>query len=87
MLSYTLCEGKDPTKVKYDVSLMRTHLLHCVQKQEFTAFPSTGSMYNPAKPLSATSFRIYSVYQIGEIRWCVAMNVKSGSILCVWTWM
>ena len=63
--AYTLCEGKDPTKVKYDVSLMRTHLLHCVQKHEFTAFPSTGSMYNPAKPLS-TSFRIYCLCRLPD---------------------
>ena len=50
----TLCEGKDPTKVKYDFPLMWTHFLDWVQWKEF---PSTYSMYLPAKPL-LTSFKI-----------------------------
>ena len=36
-----LCEGKDPTKMKYDFPCMRTHFLDCLQKKKFTAFPAT----------------------------------------------
>ena len=62
----TLCEGKDRTKFKFDFPLMQIHFLSCLQNKKFTAFPSTSSMYLPAKPLS-TSFKIYCVvvYQIG----------------------
>ena len=61
----TLCEGKDPTKLKFDFPLMRIHFLSCLQNKKFTVFPSTSSMYLPAKPLS-TSFKIYCVCRLPD---------------------
>ena len=61
----TLCEGKDPTKTKYDFPCMRTHFLDCLQKKKFISFPSTSSMYLPSKPLM-TSFKIYCICHLPD---------------------
>ena len=61
----TLCEGKDPTKTKYDFPCMRTHFLNCLQKKKFISFPSTSSMYLPSKPLM-TSFKIYCICRLPD---------------------
>lgn len=63
--AYSLCEGKDPTKIQYSVSDMRSHLLTCLEQLKFVPFPSKPVTHNPSKP-TMTSFKIYCLCRLPE---------------------
>ena len=37
---YTLCDGKDPSSLKFDQSEMRSHYAACIENEKFDSFPS-----------------------------------------------
>jgi polycystin 1L2 len=38
--AFELAAGNDPTTINFDQSKMRQHLLSCLEREEFTSFPS-----------------------------------------------
>ena len=72
--AYTLCEGKDPVSINYDVNNMRSHFLSCIFNKEFNAFPSTKS-----KSLSRTSTHVetFTIHCI-----CRLPDDGTGMICC-----
>jgi len=71
--AYTLCEGKDPVSINYDVNKMRSHFLSCIFNKEFNAFPSTKS-----RSLSRTScVETFSIHCI-----CHLPDNGTGMICC-----
>ena len=63
--AYTLCQGEDPVEIQYDVLKMRPHFLSCLQKKEFTVFPSVKTRHTLCKAIM-TSFKIYCLCQLPE---------------------
>ena len=83
--AYTLCQGEDPVEIQYDVLKMRPHFLSCLQKGEFTVFPSVKTRHMLFKTIM-TSFRYIVCADFlndKEIRWLHVTNAKNGTILYV----
>ena len=62
---YTLCQREDPVEIQYDVPKMRPHFLSCLQKKEFTEFPSVKTRHTLCKVIM-TSCKIYYMCQLPE---------------------
>ena len=61
--AYTICEGKDPTLIKYDTSKMRYHFLSCIQEKVISAFPSVNIEVTCSGPFS-TYTETFSIHCI-----------------------
>ena len=56
--AYTLCEGKDPTRVAYSEANLRSHFLMCLRHHAIMSFSCGRALYHPGKPQSS-KFKIY----------------------------
>lgn len=73
--AYTLCEGKDPVSINYDVNNMRSHFLTCIYNMEFNAFPST--KFKSSLSTTSTCVETFTIHCI-----CRLPDDGTGMICC-----